>query len=56
MIGSGSKMLFTATRQMAYIHSVNILLPTTWTDIEADPVSGLAYEVQSSVTRWQCDQ
>jgi hypothetical protein len=46
MIKTGSQRLFEATRKLAYIHSVNILLPESWTDVEADPVSGLAYEVK----------
>jgi len=44
-IQGGSRRLFVGTRKYAYIHSVNILLPTTWTDVDADQVSGLAYEV-----------
>ena len=46
LIKSGSKLLFTATRGLAYIHNVKILLPDTWVDVQADPVSGIAYEVR----------
>ena len=46
LIKSGSKLLFTATRGLAYIHNVKILLPDTWDDVQADPVSGIAYEVR----------
>ena len=45
LIKAGSKTLFTATRGLAYIHNVKILLPDSWSDVEAEPVSGLSYEV-----------
>ena len=41
----GSVKLYDATEHLAYINSVSILLPSTWTEVTADPVSGLAYEV-----------
>ena len=38
-------MLFKASRKYAYIQSVDILLPQSWTNIEAAQSSGIAFEV-----------
>ena len=51
-IRSGSNNLFSATRKQVYIATVNILLPSTWTDItDAEPSTEYTFTVNQIVAQ-----
>ena len=44
-INDGSNDLYVATHRRGYIESVNILLPESWTDVQASPTTSYSYTV-----------
>ena len=45
-ISDGSARLYLATKKYAYVKKVRILIPETWTEIEAELSEGLSLEVR----------